>query len=79
MSQKLPARFAPIVMPFFLSILMTCIVSFISTVKGVGMVPNLVQLWLSAWALSWVIAFPTMLVVMPFVKKLTAAVVNVPR
>jgi Protein of unknown function (DUF2798) len=73
---KLPARYAGIVMPLLLSVFMTCIVSGISTLRSVGPVPGFVGLWLSAWALSWVVAFPTMLLVMPLVRKATAALVR---
>lgn len=75
--RKLPARYASLVMPFLLSVLMTCIVSLISTFKGVGGVPNFWQLWLSAWAVSWLVAFPSLLVALPLVRKLTAVLVDV--
>lgn len=73
---KLPARYGSIVMPFLLSIFMTCIVSMISTLKSIGIAPNLLHVWLGAWGISWIIAFPTLLVVLPFVRKITAAVVD---
>lgn len=72
---KLPARYAGIVMPFLLSVLMTAIVSFISTLRGVGFGNASVSLWLNAWVLSWVVAFPTLLVALPIVRRLTAALV----
>lgn len=74
--RKLPPRYATLVMPLLLSILMTSIVSMISTLRAVGVVPGLLQLWLSAWGLSWLVAFPTLLVVLPVVRRLTAAIVE---
>lgn len=74
----LHARYANLVMPLFLSIIMTCIISLVSTLRGVGLVPGMVSLWLGSWALSWVIAFPTLLVVLPVVRKATFAVVQMP-
>jgi len=74
---KLPARYGSIVMPLILSIFMTCIVSMISTLKSIGLAPNLLHVWLSAWGISWIVAFPTLLVVLPFVRKATAAIVDV--
>jgi hypothetical protein len=74
--RKLPARYAPIVMPFLLSLLMTCLVSLIATVRSVGMTPDLIRLWPGSWALSWLVAFPITLVVLPVVRRLTAAVVE---
>ena len=75
---KLPARFATVVMPFFLSIVMTCIISFVSTLRGVGWVPGMIHLWLGSWGISWLVAFPTLLVMLPLVRKLTGLVVQAP-
>jgi hypothetical protein len=74
--RKLPARAASWVMPLILSILMTFVVSMISTLRSVGPVPEMPGIWMSAWALSWVFAFPTLLLVLPLVRKATAALVN---
>lgn len=41
--RKLPARYATIVSPLVLSLLMTFIVSLISTLKGVGVQPGLLR------------------------------------
>jgi hypothetical protein len=73
---KLPAHYASVVMPLLLSIFMTCIVSMISTLKGLGAGPHFIHTWLSAWAISWVIAFPTLLLVLPVVRKTTTALVR---
>jgi hypothetical protein len=73
---KIPAKYASLVMPFLLSILMTCIVSLISTLRGVGWTHRLLELWPSAWGLSWLVAFPTLLLVLPLVKKLTALLLD---
>ncbi|HIV69784.1 MAG TPA: DUF2798 domain-containing protein [Candidatus Aquabacterium excrementipullorum] len=74
--RKLPARYAGIVMPFLLSVLMTCVVSLISTLKGVGAGPAFIQVWPMAWALSWLVAFPVLLLVLPVVRRLTALMVR---
>jgi hypothetical protein len=72
-SRKLPARFAPVVMSFFLSLLMTCLVSLIATLRSIGPTPDLLRLWPGSWLLSWVVAFPVTLLVLPVVRRLTAA------
>jgi hypothetical protein len=74
----LHARYSTVVMPFFLSILMTCVVSLVSTLRSAGLVPGFLPLWLGSWALSWLIAFPTLLVVLPLVRKLTFVFVQMP-
>lgn len=62
---RLPARYYGIVLPLILSFLMTCVVSLISTLKSVGLIDGFVALWLGAWGLSWLVAFPLLLVVLP--------------
>jgi hypothetical protein len=74
--RRLPARYGAIVMPLVLSIMMTAIVSFIATVKTLGIVENIVALWLSAWVVSWLIAFPTLLVVLPVVRRIVSLLVE---
>jgi hypothetical protein len=73
---KLPARYGSLVMPLMLSILMTGIVSLISTFKGIGMSPQFISKWLGAWGVSWLIAFPVLLLVLPVVRKATATLVR---
>lgn len=73
--RKLPARYASIVMPFILSIMMTFIVSLIATAKSLGVThPDLASSWMTAWALSWAVAFPVLLAILPVVRKMVAMV-----
>ena len=76
--RKLPARYAGVVLPLFLSIIMTCIISLISTLHGIGLTSDVFRVWMGAWGLSWVIAFPTLLFVLPLVKAATGFVVEKP-
>ena len=76
---KLPARYATIVMPLVLSVLMTFVVSGISTLKSLGPTPAFMTTWPAAWAISWLVAFPTLLAVLPVVRKIVAFAVETPR
>lgn len=76
--RKLPSRYAPVVMPFILSVLMTFVVSAISTLKSLGPTPAFLATWPTAWALSWLVAFPTLLVMLPLVRRIVALVVEPP-
>jgi Protein of unknown function (DUF2798) len=78
MMKKLPPRAMAIVMPLILSIFMSAIVSFIATLKALGFSSDLAISWLKAWGLSWAIAFPTLLVVLPAVRWLAGLVVEQP-
>jgi hypothetical protein len=73
---KLPARYASLVMPLLLSVVMTCIVSAISTLRGIGLATYFVRIWLGAWLISWLIAFPTLLLILPVVRRATARIVR---
>lgn len=77
--RKLPARYAGIVMPLVLSVFMTCVVSAIATLRSVGMVDGVQWLWLQNWALSWVVAFPTLLLVLPLVRRVVGLLVAAPQ
>ena len=76
--RRLPPRYAAFVMPLILSILMTFVVSAISTLKSLGPTPAFLATWPTAWALSWLVAFPTLLVVLPLVRRIVALVVESP-
>lgn len=73
---KLPQRALIFLVPFFLSLVMSGIVSFISTVKALGFSWLLVSPWLTSWGISWAIAFPTVLFVLPFARKLSLLLVR---
>lgn len=78
-SFKLPARYGALVMPLFLSVVMTFVVSAISTLKSLGLNGGFLATWPIAWGLSWVVAFPTLLLVLPLVRWLVGLVVEAPR
>lgn len=73
---KLPVRWAPVVMSFLLSVLMTCLVSLIATLRSVGPTAELLRLWPGSWLLSWAVALPVTLLVLPVVRRMTAALVE---
>lgn len=76
---RLPARHAAIVMPFVLSVIMTFVVSAISTLRSLGLSSEFLSTWPVAWGLSWLVAFPTLLAVLPVVRRIVGLVVAPPR
>lgn len=76
--KKLPARFMAYIMPLILSIIMSCIVSLISTLKNTGFAGFELSIWWGAWALSWIVAYPVLLLILPLVRKLTTFIVETP-
>ena len=75
---RLPHRAQNVLVPFFLAMFMTLIVSSIATVKAVGLADDIVVRIASAWATSFVVAFPCVLVILPLVRKLVARLVEPP-
>ena len=74
--RRLPHRYHAIAMPLVLSGLMTLVVSGISTVKVLGLGPGVVSAWMSAWGLSWLVAFPTLVAILPVVRRIVALLVE---
>ncbi|ATQ41587.1 DUF2798 domain-containing protein [Caulobacter mirabilis] len=74
--RRLPARWAGFVMPLVLSVLMTFVVSAVATLRSRGLGSDFPSIWMSAWGLSWIVAFPTLLAVLPLVRRIVAAAVE---
>jgi hypothetical protein len=68
--QKLPASYMRFVLPLVISIIMSCIVSGVSTLRSVGLGPEMLHLWPGNWLVSWMIAFPVLLLVMPVARRI---------
>ena len=77
--KKLPPKAALIVTPMILSFLMSGIVASIATVRAVGIVPELPGNILHAWMLSYPVAFPSAMIVMPIVRRIVGLVVDLPQ
>jgi hypothetical protein len=74
--KKLPKRYAAIIMPLILSMFMSGVVSAVSVLRANGINAQFFDLWPSAWGLSWMIAFPVVLVVFPIVRKIVSLIVE---
>ena len=67
---RIPARFAPILVSALLSAIMVCIVSAFVLITSQGIHPDLPAQWLKSCATTWPIAFPTVAVVAPWVRRI---------
>ncbi|TWX47195.1 DUF2798 domain-containing protein [Colwellia hornerae] len=65
-----------VVFSFFMALLMSCIMSFVISVFNVGLVTNIVSIWLQAWSFAFIIAFPTIVIISPMVHKLVSLVLH---
>jgi hypothetical protein len=65
-------------MPLFLSGIMSGAISCFNMIINKGLVDGFFSLWLHAWSLSWLMAFPLILVVLPLVRKFLMQFVEMP-
>lgn len=65
----IPRKFEHVAFGLLLSCFMSLLISGVATFLATGLVPGFLGHWLSSWLSSWAIAFPTVLVVAPFVRR----------
>ena len=63
------AKYGQITFIFFVSICMSCVVSGVSVLNTVGYVDAFFGLWVTAWLKSWIVAFPSLLIIAPLVRR----------
>jgi Protein of unknown function (DUF2798) len=68
--KKLPPRYIGIVQPLIISIIMSCVVSGIATLRSIGLSDDFLHTWMTAWPMSWAVAFPVLLFVLPTARKI---------
>lgn len=73
---KLPAQYAGFVLPLFISFFMSGIISMINLWRNVGWSDTFLQIWFSVWMMSWLVAYPAVLIILPLVRRLTALIVD---
>ena len=67
-------KYQPIVFAFFMALLMSGFMSLVVSTVNVGFADNLFFIWLKAWSVAFSVAFPTIIVVAPIVRRLSEAV-----
>ncbi|MFP5356162.1 MAG: DUF2798 domain-containing protein [Gemmatimonadota bacterium] len=69
---RIPARFAPVLFSALLSAIMVCIVSAFVLITSRGFHPGLPAQWVRSCLTTWPVAFPTVAIVAPFVRRVVA-------
>lgn len=69
---RIPTRFAPDVFSALLSAIMVCVVSGFVLASTQGLHAGLVTQWLRSCATTWPVAFPTVAIVAPLVRRIVA-------
>ena len=68
-------RFAPILFGLFMAFFMSGIMSLVVTTINIGLVDDLLLRWLVSWPMTSAIAFPTIMVVAPMVKRIVGRLI----
>lgn len=69
---RVPARFAPVLFSALLSAIMVCIVSAFVLITSRGFHPEVPAQWVRSCLTTWPVAFPTVALVAPFVRRVVA-------
>lgn len=69
---RIPTRFSPLLFSAILSAIMVCVVTAFVLMMSQGINPGFAQQWLSSCLTTWPIAFPTVALVAPLVRRLVA-------
>ena len=64
----IPTKYAQLTFIFIVSIFMSCVVSSVSVLNTTGLVESFLSLWRIAWYKSWLVAFPSLLVITPLAR-----------
>ena len=75
MKPFLPRKYEHIAFGFMLSGMMSFLVSGFATLISLGLSPAFPLMWIKAWLPSWALAFPVVLVVAPFVRRVLSGIV----
>jgi hypothetical protein len=72
----IPARMAPILFGLILSGIMSLIVSGVAMLRTHGLSDGFFGLWMAGWLPSWLVAFPVVLVIAPFTRRVVGKLVR---
>ena len=67
-----PKRYEMILFAFLMSLFMAGFMSFIVTLINMGFVDGILYFWLEAYWKAFLVAFPTIIIVVPQVRKITS-------
>ena len=64
-----PATYGQVIFIFLVSICMSCVVSAVSVFYTAGFVDAFFGLCITAWLKSWIVVFPSLLIIAPLVRR----------
>lgn len=70
---KIPKKYSGVLFAFLMSFLMALLMSSVLTAVFAGIDHQFITHWMNGFIRAWPIAFPTVLVIAPIVRKMVAA------
>ncbi|MCB1754923.1 MAG: DUF2798 domain-containing protein [Gammaproteobacteria bacterium] len=70
----MPARYAPLLFSAILSAIMVCIVSAFVLLISQGIQPGFFGQWVKSCLTTWPVAFPTVAIVAPLVRRIVGSI-----
>ena len=70
------AKYLHIVQTFLVATVMTFIMSFAISAINLGFPTGFINIWLHAWGAAFVVAFPTLTLILPPVRKLAMRIAS---
>jgi Protein of unknown function (DUF2798) len=67
---RVNAKHSNLLFAFFMSVLMALLMSGVLTAIHLGFTPDFIGQWLHSFVLAWPIAFPSILLIAPVVRKI---------
>lgn len=73
MAQKPSLRLQQVIFAFYMSGMMSLLMSGVITVINTGLAGAFLHRWLAAWVVAWVVAFPLVVFIAPMARRMTDA------
>lgn len=70
-------KYQPILFAFFMAFFMSFLMSAIISYFNVGLPDDFFMIWMKAWFMAFIVAFPIVIFVAPAVRKLVASLIKV--
>jgi len=72
----IPKKYEMILFAFLMALFMSCFMSAVITFINLGIVEGFTGFWMTAFWKAFLVAFPTILIVVPQVRKVTAKLIS---
>jgi len=72
---KINKKYEQIVTMTLMVLVMTFVVTFVNTARNNGFQADFILLWLKSWGFAYIVALPTVMIIMPLIKKLVSSMV----